>query len=72
MRELKLLQNHELNKVKWDTCVEGSVNAKIYAFSWYLDIVASAWSGLVYGDDELVFPIVHKRMFCLQKVNTDS
>ena len=68
MTKIKFLYNKEINRIQWDDCVLNSVNSKVYALSWYLDIVSDEWNGLVYGDYELVFPIVIKKKYFLIKL----
>ena len=68
MKKIKFLCNKEINRIKWDDCIQSSVNSKIYAFSWYLDIVADDWDCLVYGNYELVFPIVIKKNIFFNKI----
>lgn len=68
MKKIKFLYNKEVNRIEWDNCIQNSVNSKIYAFSWYLDIVSEEWNGLVYGDYELVFPIVMKKNIFFNKI----
>jgi len=66
MKKLKFIENINLNREKWDLCVQKSINRKVYVLSWYLDIVTDRWDALVYGDYELIFPIVSKSRFCLK------
>ena len=61
MKSIKYLRNSEINFKKRDFCIENSVNVKVYAFSWYLDIVASNWDCIVYDDYKMVMPVVFKR-----------
>ena len=68
MVNIKLLKNNQIDKTKWDLCVKDSVNARVYGFSWYLDCVTTNWEGLVYGDYQLVFPIIYKYIICFKKV----
>ena len=68
MKEINFFLHSQIDKIKWDFCVHNAVNSKIYAFSWYLDIVADDWNALVYGDYELVFPITIKQKFIFKKV----
>jgi len=68
MRKIKFLCNKEINRIKWDDCIQSSVNSKIYAFSWYLDIVSDTWDCLVYGNYDLVFPIVVKKNILFNKI----
>lgn len=39
-----------------------SVNGRVYAFSWYLDIMADNWDALIAGDEtyETVFPLTYR------------
>ncbi len=60
---IKYLQHHEIDKFKWDRCVNKSFNGIIYAYSWYLDIVSKGWDAIVDGDYEAVFPITHNKKF---------
>ncbi len=58
---IKYLGNEEINSKKWDACIEDSVNKRIYACSWYLDMVAPEWGALVMDDYQAVFPIVTRK-----------
>lgn len=55
------LENKDIAKRKWDECISHSVNERIYAYSWYLNIVAPEWSALVLDDYQAVFPVVHQK-----------
>lgn len=57
------LKNNAINKKKWDACIEQSINGYVYAYSWYLDIVAPGWMALVEGDYQAVFPLPVKRRY---------
>jgi hypothetical protein len=54
---IKYLNRDEISDQKWDACISKSFNGMIYAYTWFLDIVAEEWSGLVENDYESVFPI---------------
>ncbi|MFN8438700.1 MAG: hypothetical protein U0V72_13880 [Cytophagales bacterium] len=58
--EYKVLKNKDIDKQRWDACVNSSKEAHIYALSWYLDVVCPTWQALVFGDYEAVFPICKK------------
>lgn len=49
--------------MKWDRCIEHSVDRRIYAFSWYLDRVCPGWEALVEEDYSAVFPLTGNRRF---------
>ena len=55
---IRHLKNSEINKKKWDDCVYESFNGMIYAYSWYLDIVAEDWQALIEDDYERIFPLI--------------
>ena len=68
MQKIKYLHNYQIDKTKWDYCINHSINKKVYALSWYLDIVSKNWGGLVYKDYQLVFPVVFKKLLFFKKV----
>lgn len=51
------IKRHDLEVEKYDFCIENSHQSRVYAFSWYLDIVADNWSVLVLDDYKAVMPI---------------
>lgn len=61
--EIIFVKNKDIDYQKWDQCIESSVNARVYACSWYLDIVCPDWAGLIKGDYEYVMPLVVNRKF---------
>lgn len=44
---LRYLTNHQINYAQWDACVANSEARLVYGFTWYLDVVAPGWAGLV-------------------------
>lgn len=58
------IRQKDLNYSLWDRCINNSFNGVIYAYSWYLDIVAIHWDALVEDDYRTVMPLVfHKNVF---------
>jgi len=58
-----LISNNSINRKKWDACIDKAINGYIYAYSWYLDLVAPDWMALVDGDYKAVFPLpVRKKL----------
>ena len=55
------LKHDEIERVRWDESVTHSLNRKVYAFSWYLDIVSPGWEALVSEDYASVFPLTPGR-----------
>ena len=60
---IKYLQHEEINKEKWDDCINLSPQGLVYALSWYLDAVHPGWEALVENDYEAVFPITSGKKF---------
>lgn len=55
--KIRCVERKNLNKLKYDKCIEESVNTRIYAFSDYLDVVTDHWAVLVLEDYEAVMPL---------------
>ena len=62
---IRLLSHREIDFVKYDECIEKSMQTKVYAMSWYLDAVFPDWSVYVVGDYDVVMPLPLKRKFGL-------
>lgn len=60
MRSIKFVPREEIEDKRWNGCVHYAINGLPYAYTWYLDNVAEFWDGLVWGDYEAVFPLVHR------------
>ena len=54
--------NHtRIDKRLWDDCISRSLNRRVYAFSWYLDVVCPGWDALIEDDYAGVFPLTFGR-----------
>jgi len=60
---IQYLEHKKINKKKWDECISNSINASVFVYSWYLDVVCEEWSALVLNDYEAVFPIASKSKY---------
>ncbi|MBI9055349.1 MAG: hypothetical protein JEY96_16110 [Bacteroidales bacterium] len=56
--KIKYLKNHQINFIRWDNCINNSINGSIFAYSWYLNIICENWEALVIGDYEYVMPLL--------------
>ncbi len=65
---IKYLAHNEINKRSWDECVKASVNGRLYAYTWYLDIVCDHWAGLVLDDYRAVFPLPYRKKYGLNYI----
>lgn len=66
---IKLYKSAEINREKWNFCINHSHSPLIYAQSWYLDQISENWMALVEDDYEAVFPLCFKKRFGFRKIN---
>lgn len=67
--QIRFLSRRNIDATKWDACVAASPHGLVYGLSWYLDLVAPHWTGLVLGDYEAVFPLpVNRKLLGLPQV----
>lgn len=45
--EISYLTYQQINKPKWDACIDNADNGLIYAYSFYLDAMSKQWDALV-------------------------
>ena len=62
---IRKLHNSAIDKKKWDTLVQNSPYADVYALSSFLDVVCPDWCGLILGDYEAIMPLPVKKKFFL-------
>ncbi|MDB4303189.1 hypothetical protein N9934_00165 [Desulfosarcina sp.] len=60
---INYLKQEEIDREKWDQCIDNAFNGMTYAKSWYLDLVTEQWDALVENDYESVFPLVYRKKY---------
>ena len=65
---IKYIKRKNLDTKKYDDCIENALNSRVYAFSWYLDIVADNWDVLVLNDYEAVMPLPWRSKYFIKYV----
>lgn len=60
---IRYFKHYDIDKAKWDACIEKSTNGIIYAYSWYLDIVSPGWEALVTGDYDIIMPLTQRKKY---------
>ncbi|MGG9972502.1 GNAT family N-acetyltransferase [Ferruginibacter sp. SUN002] len=53
----------EIDKDKWDKCIDNADNGSIYAYSFYLDAMSKNWDALVLNDYEIVMPLTWNKKY---------
>ena len=61
--EISIIPSYNIDREKWDRCINGSGNAVIYAGTVYLDHLADNWTGIVLNDYEQVMPVPWRMKF---------
>ncbi len=65
---IRYVEREKLDVKKYDTCIEQSLNHKIYGYSWYLDNVADNWGVLIYDDYQYVMPLPWRKKYGIHYV----
>ncbi|HEX7902515.1 MAG TPA: hypothetical protein VF487_01460 [Chitinophagaceae bacterium] len=60
---IQYFTHREIDKKKWDDCIDKAENGVIYACSFYLEHMSPGWDGLVLGDYEAVMPLTWKKKY---------
>lgn len=63
MDSIRYISHHDIDKEKWNSCIEASSNGIVFAYSWFLDATSDKWDAIVMDDYEAVFPITKKTKF---------
>jgi hypothetical protein len=70
---IQYLKHHEIDKAKWDACIDTATNGLIYAYSFYLDHMAKHWDALVLSkglnsenDYEAVMPLTWNKKYSIR------
>jgi len=60
---IKYVPYKQIDKLKWDACIDTASNGLVYAYSFYLDAMAKHWDALVINDYETVMPLVWNKKY---------
>lgn len=60
---IQILPATQIDKEKWDRCINESSNGLIYSYTDYLHAMSENWHGLVIDDYKVVMPLPWKRKF---------
>jgi hypothetical protein len=61
--KITYLPQQNIDKQKWDRCIENASNGLIYAWSFYLDAMSKNWDALVLNDYEAVMPLTWNKKY---------
>jgi hypothetical protein len=63
--EINYLTYQQINKTKWDACIDRAGNGLIYGYAYYLDAMAKHWDALVLNDYEAVMPLTWNKKYSI-------
>jgi len=58
---IRYLTHRDIDKRRWDACIETAPNGLVYGQSFYLDTMAGEWHALILNDYEAVMPLPRRR-----------
>lgn len=61
MSHIRYLQRKDIDEQAWNRCIDTADNGLIYAYSYYLDAMCTAWDALVLNEYEAVMPLPWRR-----------
>lgn len=61
--EIRFVKNKDIDRTKWDQCIDDSTSGIAYANSWYLDRICKHWDALIWGDYQYVMPLVNNTKY---------
>jgi hypothetical protein len=64
----RFVKHDHIDFRKYDQCVESASGSLVYAWSWYLDIMAGDWDAFVWGNYEYVMPVPSRRKWGIRYV----
>jgi hypothetical protein len=63
---ISYLTYQQIDKPKWDACIDNAPNGLVYGYSFYLDCMAKNWDALVLNDYEAVMPLTWNKKYGIQ------
>lgn len=61
--QIKFVPNNQIDRQKWNECIQLAPHGLIYAQSYYLDHMAAGWNALIGPGYSWVFPLTNKKKF---------
>ncbi|HSN08031.1 MAG TPA: hypothetical protein VLS85_03280 [Hanamia sp.] len=63
--KISYLPQANIDKSKWDRCIDNAENGLIYAYSFYLDAMSENWDALIVNDYEMIMPLTWKKKYTI-------
>ncbi len=69
---IRYIPNPLIDKDKYDLCVSGAKNSRVYAYSWYLNCVCENWDVIVSEDYDMVMPLPRRKKYGIHYIHSPS
>ena len=56
--KLQVIQSHDIDRVKWNSCVHYAINGNVFGYKFMLDHIGKDWFGIVEDDYQSVMPLI--------------
>jgi len=66
--KIEYIKYKNIDKSKWENCINNSKNKLIYGFFWYLQITAEKFDALILNDYEAVMPIICNKKYFINYI----
>ncbi len=63
--KITYLPHSDIDKQKWDACIDTAGNGLVYAYSFYLDAMGKHWDALILNDYEIVMPLTWNKKYTI-------
>ena len=63
--KISYLPQANIDKQKWDQCIDTAANGLIYAYSFYLDAMSKNWDALILDDYQMVMPLTWNKKYTI-------
>lgn len=65
---IKRIERKDIDKERWNSIIAASGQETIYPYTWYMDVSADQWFGLVMGDYEYIMPVAYRKKYAIKYV----
>lgn len=63
MQAIRYVPYQQIDLARWDACIDKADNGLVYAYSFYLSVMAKQWDALVLNDYEAVMPLTYNKKY---------
>lgn len=63
LKLIRFINHTDINKSKWDECIENAFNKNFFSYSAILDILSPNWNALIADDYSAVFPLTGRKKY---------